>query len=60
MLETLRNRNTNQPLPEEVEEMEDVQQPLMRFGEEVMQRMGEEGDGDDYYDDEEEEEENME
>ena len=60
MLETLRNRNINQPLPEEVEEMEDVQQPLMRFGEEVLQRMGEEGDGDDYYDDEEEEEENME
>ena len=60
MLETLRNRNINQPLPEEVEEMEDVQQPLMRLGEEAMQRMGEEGDGDDYYDDEEEEEEIME
>ena len=59
MLETLRNRNIDQPLPEEVEEMEYVQQPLMRLGEEVMQRMGEEGDGDDYYD-EEEEEENME
>ena len=42
MLETLQNRNINQTLPEEVEEMEDVKQPLMRLGEEVMQRMGKE------------------